>query len=102
MTPEEREKFYDSEIAPILLQLAGKCQDNGLSIAAIVEWDPGETGRTAALAEGSGFGIRMAEMAMRAGNNVDSMIMGLMKYGREHGHSSACLVHLGVPTTPRT
>jgi hypothetical protein len=63
-TAEEREAFYDREIAPVLMELAGKCQENGLSIAAMVEWDPGETGRTAALTANAGFGIRMAETAM--------------------------------------
>jgi hypothetical protein len=91
MTTEEREQLYDCEIAPALLELASKCQDNGLSLAAMVEWEPGETGRTAALAAGSGFGIRMVEAAIRASGNVDSLIFALMKYGREHGHSSACL-----------
>src|SRR4051812_6344879 len=96
MTAEERESFYDREIAPVLLELAGKCQDNGLSIAAMVEWEPGETGRTAALAAGSGIGIRVAEMAMRTRGNVDSLIFALMKYGKEHGHSSICLTMLGA------
>jgi hypothetical protein len=100
VTPDERETFYDEQIAPVLLDLAKKCQDNGLSIAAMVEWDPGETGRTAALAGNSGFGIRMVEMAMRCHGNVDSLIMGLMKYGTEHGHNSASLHLLGVPTSP--
>lgn len=100
MTPEEREQFYDQEIAPVLMSLAGKCQDNGLSITAMVEWEPGETGRTAALTANAGFGIRMAETAMRSHGNVDSLILALMKYGTEHGHSSASLHLLGVPTVP--
>ena len=100
MNPEERESFYDSEIAPALLELAEKCKGNGLSLVAMVEWDPGETGRTAAFAGNAGFGIRMVETAMRCGNNVDSFIMALMKHGTEHGHSSACLNMLGVPTKP--
>jgi hypothetical protein len=91
MIPEEREQFYDREIAPVLLELARKCRDNGLSIAAMVEWAPAETGRTAALAAGSGVGIRMAELAMQARGNVDSLIFALMKYGKEHGHSSVGL-----------
>lgn len=100
MTPEEREAFYDSEIAPGLMGLAKKCQDNGLSIAAVVEWDPGETGRTVALAANAGFGLRMTEVAIRSAGNVDALIMALMKYATEHGHSSMCLKQLGVPTSP--
>lgn len=100
MTAEDREKFYDTEIAPVLMELARKCQNNGLSIAAMVEWEPGETGRTAALAVGSGFGIRMAETAMRSAGNVDTLIWALMKYAKEAGHSSICLQQLGVPCKP--
>jgi hypothetical protein len=100
MTPDERETFYDEHIAPVLMDLATKCQDNGLSIAAMVEWDQGETGRTAALAADASFGIRMVETAMRAAGNVDTLIWALMKYATEHGHSSVCLKLLGVPTSP--
>lgn len=100
MTPDEREAFYDSQIAPVLMDLASKCQDNGLSIAAMVEWDPGETGRTAAITAGAGYGIRMAEAAMRSHGNADTLIMALMKHATEHGHGSACLKLLGVPTSP--
>jgi hypothetical protein len=31
MTAEEKEKFYDEGIAPVLAQLGRKCEDNGLS-----------------------------------------------------------------------
>jgi hypothetical protein len=95
-TAEEREAFYDREIAPILLELAKKCEDNGLSLVAMAEWEPGETGRTAALAAGSGVDIRMVEMAMRSHGNADSLIFALIKYGKEHGHSSICLQMLGT------
>lgn len=91
MTPEQREAFYDAEVAPVLLNLAKRCQDNGLSIAAMVEWDPGETGRTAAITAEAGFGIRLAEAAMQAHGNVDSLIFAVQKYAAEHGHNSICL-----------
>jgi hypothetical protein len=91
MSPEEREQFYDREIAPALLELGRKCQAKGLSMAAEVEWAPGEGGTTATLAASAGFGIRMAHLAMQARGNVDSLILALMKYGKEHGHSSVGL-----------
>ncbi len=97
MTPEEREDFYDREIAPALMELAGKCQSNGLSMVAMAEWAPEGSGRTAALVENSSFAIRMAEVAIKSRGNVDSLIMALMKYAGEHGHSSVCLKQLGVP-----
>lgn len=98
----EREAFYDAEIAPALADMARRCQDRGLSFLAVVEWEPGETGRTYIQAEESGYGIRLAETAARAGNNVDALIMAIMKHARQHGHSSMCLKMLGVPVTPPT
>lgn len=91
MTPEEREQFYDTEIAPVLLEIARKCQDNGISLVAMAEWHPGETGRTATLTQGAGFGIRLAHTAMQARGNVDSLIFAMQRYGKEHGHTSICL-----------
>jgi hypothetical protein len=102
MTQEEREAFYDAEVAPALLTIGKKCQDNGLSFIAVAEWAPGETGRTGCLAEGAGVGIRITELAAQAAGNVDSLILALMKYGREHGHNSMCLHQLGVVTHPNT
>jgi len=40
MTPEEKEKFYDDEIAPAILEIAKKCHDNLIPFVAAVEWDP--------------------------------------------------------------
>jgi hypothetical protein len=100
MTQEEREAFYDAEIAPVLSTLADKCKANGLSFLAVVEWAPGEHGRTLSLTPPHGHGIRWADLAARVSGNVDSLIMALMKEGREYGHSSICLHQLGVPEKP--
>ncbi len=91
MTAEEREQFYDREIAPVLLELARKCQDSGLSMATMVEWAPGETGETIAMAADASIKMRMAVWAIQAHGNVDSLIMALMSYGRRNGHNSVCL-----------
>lgn len=100
MEQHEREAFYDAEVAPVLRDLAERCQASGLSFLAIVEWEPGETGRTFSLSAPSGLGIRWAEAAARSNGNADNLIMGLMRHAQEHGHSSACLHLLGVPTKP--
>ena len=100
MTPEEREKFYDDEVAPVLLDLARKCHANGISFVADVEWEPGESGTTTLLAEPHSFSIEMSAICARANNNADAMIMHMMRYARERGHSSICLGQLGVPYTP--
>jgi hypothetical protein len=100
MDTKEREAFYDAEIAPALLALGKKCQDSGLSFLAVVEWEPGETGRTSCFAEGAGIGMRMTETAAKAAGNIDSFMFAMMRHAREHGHSSMCLAQLGVPTKP--
>lgn len=100
MTPKEREAFYDAEVAPALKALAERCQSNGMSFLAVVEWEPGEQGRTFYQSAPSGLGIRFADAAAQANGNVDGLIMGIMKYAREHGHNSICLHQLGVPAKP--
>jgi hypothetical protein len=87
MTPEERETFYDKEIAPALLELSKRCQDAGLSMVATVEWAPTEGGHTFALVEGSSFAIRMAKLACEVRGNVDAMIIALRKYDPTGGGS---------------
>lgn len=60
-----KEKFYDTEIAPELLRLAKLCQDKGLSFVAGVEWAPGDLGRTAALTAEAGEGMRKANLDLQ-------------------------------------
>jgi hypothetical protein len=99
MTPKDREDFYDREVAPALLDLASRCEVRGMSIIAVVEWQPGDTGRTAALAAEASFALRLVELASQAHGNVDNLIMALTKYGKKHGHASICLKQLGVEPT---
>jgi nicotinamidase-related amidase len=85
------EAFYDQEIAPALAALAERCRERGLSIIAMVEWEPGEGGRTVSIQPGSSFGIRLAEAAMQANGNVDSLMIAVARHAKEHGHSSLVL-----------
>jgi hypothetical protein len=104
MNEDERssgERYYDEHIAPKLRDLAMECEEHGLSLLAVCEWQPGEYGRTLTLREGSGFGIRMADTAAKANANVDSFLMAIIRHAREHGHGSAYLSQLGVPCEPK-
>ena len=94
------EKFYDDEIAPKLADIARLCEAHGMSFVASVEFAPGNTGSTALLALSSCMTQRMTAMASRSDGNVDKLIFSLMTYAREHGHSSICLLQLGVPCAP--
>lgn len=99
-TESEREEFYDRVIAPALKGLGEECRANGLSFFACVEWAPGEGGRTVSFNPPVGLGIRLAEAAAASNGNVDGLIMAIMRHARVHGHGSACLTVLGVPTSP--
>lgn len=99
-TAEQREAFYDEEIAPMLDFLGAKCRANGLSFFAMAEWNPGDTGRTVSLLEGHGPTIAMANLAATNGHNADNMIGKLVHLGQKHGHSSMYLRILGVPMIP--
>lgn len=85
------EAFYDEEIARVLLELARKCEDNGLSFLALVEYAPGKVGQTLTEQADSDVGFRMASMAARANGNADSLIWALRRHGKKHGHNSVCL-----------
>lgn len=74
LTNAEKEKLYDDEIAPVLLQLAKLAQDNGLSFVAGVEWEPGEVGKTAALEADASAGMREAYRALSRGPMTGGLI----------------------------
>ena len=95
-----KEAFYDAEIAPALLDLAKKCEDKGLSLVAMCEFEPNETGTTFSIRTEAGIEIMMSIMAMRARGNVDALLMALRQYGEEHGHQSLVLELLGLPPQP--
>lgn len=100
MNAKEREAFYDTEIAPELLKLGQRCRDNGLSLHAIVEWEPGETGRTRFFEERKGISMELSDTLFFANGNIDAFLFHLMKRARKTGHSSIVLHQLGVPHEP--
>lgn len=106
MTPEEREAFYDAEVAPVLLDLCKRCQDRGMGFVAMVDYSGrGNIGRTVTLPVGSPAVLRYAHALGSAGLdggavNIDGFMIAVMREAREKGHSSAVLFQLGVPTKP--
>jgi hypothetical protein len=94
------EEFYDKEIAPELMRLAKLCEAHGMSFLAQVEYAPGETSETKAIVAGAGIKTVIARMGIECHGNVDSLMIGIQRYAIKHGHSSAVLTVLGVPTTP--
>lgn len=93
------ERFYDEVIAPQLLRIAKQCEENGLSLVALCEWEPGENGTTATLQENASVAVLLTHASTRAQGNIDALVMACIRYAQEHGHSSAVLSSFGVPAT---
>lgn len=76
MTPDEKEAFYDKEIAPKLLQIGKLCMDNELSIVCAVEYNPAynEYGSTTVLQKGASQPMRQARTILVQGSHIQSAI----------------------------
>ena len=99
MTPGEQ--YYDEHIAPKLLALCNEAKALGfLGFVALVEWEYGETGRTAFVLEKSSLVCKMTNIAAQCGANVDKFWFWVQRYAREHGHSSIFLHEQGIPHQP--
>lgn len=96
------EEFYDTEIAPLLMQASLLAQNRGLPLVATVEYAPGEFGTTATLPADHSHAMAINLMAARAGGNFDALAFGMSRRVREAGcgHSSMILKMMGVPTEP--
>ncbi|PZU61144.1 MAG: hypothetical protein DI547_01585 [Sphingobium sp.] len=100
MTPEERERFYDEDVAPALAELCRHCAAAGISILTLAELRPEALGRTAMLLDGHGQGIALANTAAGANGNPDALIRALIADAQANGHSSIYLFQLGIPFDP--
>lgn len=87
-TVMSNEEWYDADVAPVLRDLADACKARGMSMLAVVEWAPGDGGRTWATGGQAGIGIRMLETMARTGDNLDLFLMALYRGGLD---LSACL-----------
>jgi len=85
----------------MLKSLAERCRDRGMSFVAVVEYAPGEYGRTVALSGTQDFHMTMLEALARS-SSIDGFAISVARYVREHKipHNSIVLAHLGVPAEP--
>lgn len=97
-TPEENEKYYDEEIAPVLRFIAETCQARGISFLAFVEWAPDSGGTTIAIQEDAGAGLHLTWMAARARGNLDGLVTAVHAYAKKNGHSSLVLSLFETPS----
>lgn len=83
MTDEEKEQFYDDHVAPVLLDLAQKCNEHDMAFVAAVEYNPGEVGKTAQMTPDAGVAISMAYMGVKSAPNIDSFMINMSRWCRE-------------------
>lgn len=79
------ENFYDTEIAPKLLEISKACQDRGIPFSATVEYEPDQRAETRFLPEGAGLAMSMLALVNHHGANVDGFIIDLLRHCRRHG-----------------
>jgi hypothetical protein len=73
------EKDYDDIVAPMLADVARKCQELGMSLIARVEWAPGESGITQIGDLGASAGQWLTQYAAHSHGNVDKLCLSLIK-----------------------
>lgn len=73
------EKDYDEIIAPMLLAVAERAKELGMTLVARAEWEPGEGGTTCLGDLASSMPMIMTRAASMANGNIDSMLMHLIK-----------------------
>lgn len=82
------EEWYDTEIAPKLLELADRCRERGMAMVATVEYAPGERGTTMAMPKGAGLAMQMLRLCASAGDNVDGYMIALLRFCNSNGIST--------------
>lgn len=81
----EGEVWYDSEIAPVLADLAKRCSEKGMAFVSVVEYRPGSHAGTYLLGENAGLSLQMIGLCARTAPNIDSYVMQLARYCRSKG-----------------
>lgn len=72
------EAEYDDIIAPMLLDVAKKAKELGMSLIARVEWEPGESGITQ-IGDLSSIGQLLTHAAAHSHGNIDALCTHLIK-----------------------
>lgn len=79
------EAVYDEKIAPLLMQAGKLCEQNGLAMVAVVEYNKEARGETRLLPDGAGLAMHMLSMLASSGNNIDSFLINLIRFCNEEG-----------------
>ena len=79
------EAIYDEQIAPLLLQAGKLCEQHGLAMVAVVEYEKEKRGETRVIPDGAGLAMRMLSMLAASGNNIDRFLLGVIRFCNREG-----------------
>lgn len=93
---ERTEAFYDSEIAPRLLEVARLCKEAGMPFVASVEYEPNCCGLTAdhPNIHDCGPSFRLARYAVFSRGNIDALITAIRRDDDRHANGETKSVYL--------
>lgn len=79
------EQFYDTEIAPKLLELCELCKARGIPFSATVEYQPDQRAQTRFLPDDSSLPMFMMAWLNHHGANVDGFMIQVLRHCRSKG-----------------
>ncbi len=81
------EAIYDEQVAPLLMQAAKLCEENGLALVAVVEYDQGDRGETRVIPKNAGLAMHMLSMLAASGHNIDGFLLKVIRFCNQQGIS---------------
>lgn len=79
------EQYYDHHIAPMLEALSERCQQQGFTLVAAVEFAPGEIGTMSWLPDQPSLAMVMLGHCAKTGDNLDGYVLGLLEFVQAQG-----------------
>src|SRR3990167_4102306 len=74
------EQQYDEIIAPMLLEVARKCEELWMALVARVEWGPEDSGITQINNDAASVAQRLTQIAAHSKGNIDALCMSLIRH----------------------
>jgi hypothetical protein len=76
----DRERFYEEQVEPALIELARQCKDNGLSLLAFCEYGDGY-GHVQVMSSEASRAMRIIEVAGQTNGDIDSLVFAVGSWG---------------------
>lgn len=88
---EDREKFYDDEIAPKLSEIAALCRENGMPMVAVVYFHGEYSGITQVPPTEPNAAWTLTRQTWEARGNIDALCISLARHVKPENDSSIVL-----------